>query len=95
MSVKYRKVNNKESVEKLIFFRLIKNAPACAEASAGRCKLSLRNPVHGGAREAFHLPFRQAILRVASRRIRSDILRADELVSRQRRTQIFAAATNG
>src|SRR5512139_2546501 len=39
-----------------------------------RCKLSLRNPVYGGARGDFHLPVRQAILRVASRRIRSDIL---------------------
>jgi hypothetical protein len=34
------KVKNKESVEKLFFPRLIKNAPACGEASAGRCKLS-------------------------------------------------------
>ena len=30
----------------------------------------------------FHLPIRQAILRVASRRIRSDFCHADELVSR-------------
>ena len=31
-------------------------------------------PSAGGPRDAFHLPIRQAILRVASRRLRSDIL---------------------
>jgi hypothetical protein len=40
-------------------------------AQAGRCKLSLRNPAYGGSCEPFPA-VRQAILRVASRRIRSD-----------------------
>jgi hypothetical protein len=34
----------------------------------------IKNAKMQGARSAFHLPVRQAILRVASRRIRSDIL---------------------
>jgi hypothetical protein len=34
----------------------------------------LKNTWMQGSRGAFHLPMRQAILRVASRRIRSDIL---------------------
>ena len=33
---RHAKVKNKESVEKLIFFRLIKNAPASAEAASRR-----------------------------------------------------------
>ena len=41
----------KKPAEKLIFFRLIKNAPASAQA--GRCEFSFSNPVYGGARKFF------------------------------------------
>ena len=42
----------------------------------------LKNGQMQGARVSFPLPVRQAILRVASRRVRSDFCHADELVSR-------------
>jgi len=58
-----------------MFLRLIENPPAFAEAAS-------RRQTDAGRPRAFHLPVRQAILRVASRRIRSDFCHADELVSR-------------
>jgi len=42
----------------------------------------LKNVRMQGARSVFHLPVRQAILRVASRRIRSDSCHAAETVRR-------------
>mgnify|MGYP003457678893 CR=1 FL=1 len=51
--------------EKVIFLRLLKNAQMQVESAKSRLR---------GRPRAFHLPFRQAILRVASRRIRSDFL---------------------
>jgi len=61
-------VTFKELGEKLIFSRPVKNAPACAKASAGRQARveSAKSRLRGRPR-AFHLPVRQAILRVASR----------------------------
>src|SRR4030042_2347303 len=66
-------------MKKAIFLRLLKNAPACAEASAGRqmqvelCEIPL--PLRGRPC-LLRSGFAQAgeILRVASRRIRSDFL---------------------
>jgi len=54
-----------ESVGKPFLFRLFKNPQMQVESAKSRLR---------GRPQAFHLPFRQAILRVASRRIRSDIL---------------------
>jgi hypothetical protein len=45
------------------------------------CKLSVAKSSSREPRDAFHLPVRQAILRVALRRIRSDSCHADESVS--------------
>ena len=51
----------------------------------------LKNVQMQGSRNAFHLPVRQAILRVASRRIRSDFCHADESV---RRPEVYFEGTS-
>ena len=65
-------VKSLQPVEKVIFFRLIKNAQMQVESAKSRLR---------GLPRAFHLPIRQAILAVASRRIRSNSWHAREKVS--------------
>jgi len=76
------------SSRKVIYRKLLKNAPSSTEVSAGRqmqvelCEI----PFVSSARSVFHLPVGRAILRVASRRIRSDVLprrRVGEAARRQ------------